>query len=76
MAGLKPRGKTGMEWEIEHFPMFTVPLEIFLQMTKVQEYEDLMDSKAVNSMKLWARLCSCPINGSANTIQIQSFSNL
>lgn len=34
----------GMEWENEHFPMFTVPLEIFLQMTKVQEYEDLMET--------------------------------
>lgn len=37
-------GMDGSEWEDKRFPMFTMPLEIFLQMTHVQEHEDLIET--------------------------------
>ncbi len=42
MASLKRMD--GSEWEDNRFPMLTLPLEIFLQMTHVQEYEDLIET--------------------------------
>jgi len=40
-------GWSSSESEGKRFPMFTIPLKTFLQMTKVQEHEDLMDAKAL-----------------------------